>query len=835
MGVCIRALMIGLVFVMAASARAQVPSPSEHLGREAGGHFTLADWNEVSGYYHKLAEASPRVNVSVEGKTTEGRDFVVAVISSEANLANLDEIRRHAAAIADPRNKTERAKREAIEQGKVVLIITPAMHATEAAGTQFGMAFAHQLATSDEEPWKSARENIVVVMPASLNPDGLDHVVEWYRQNVNTPYEAASLPKLYQFYTGHDNNRDWFMLTQAETRNMTRLIYSVWHPQIYWDVHQQGSDSERLFVPPYRDPLNPNLDPGIIAGINLIGNRAVMDMTREGYSGVATGVSYDMWWAGGNRNIPVRHNIIGILTEAASVNIASPIFQERGDLKPPHGKAYGPSNQYINPWPGGWWRIGDIIEYELAFGRSLLGTINREPRMWLSNAMEAAERSIAKGQGEGVRGWIIPADNRDPAAVRRLIDALMQTAVEVHVSEAEIEADGRTYPAGSIVIRRDQPYGAHAKDLFDIQRYPEGEAPYDVAGWSLPLLMGVRRVEVMSAIDAELKRVNKAEEAVAAFKGDPRLADNKDAIASGGSDAWTQVVEQLKEEKKLNFITHGEREGLIVPQAGGIKGVLSGVASKVSESSIELTKLPRIGVYAPWTGSMDEGWLRYVLDTWQVPYTRMRNEMIRAGELGDMLDVLIIADYSPSALQRGRPFGSAPEEMTGGLSPEGSIAVEEFVRNGGTLITFKNASKWAIDLMQIPLVDVTTGDAAKGFSCPGSVLRGLADEQHALTAGLPDSVPLFFSNALAWREMTRNERDDARLAEKPMQTLLRYAPTELLLSGYIAKPEVIEGRMAWVRVEHGEGQVHLFGFQPHYRAWAQSTFPLIFRAALLEQ
>ena len=250
----------------------------------------------------------------------------------------------------------------------MVLFITPAMHSTEVAATQMGMEFAWLLATSEEEPWRTARQTTVVVMTPTLNPDGLDHVSEWYNKNVQTPYEGTALPKLYQYYTGHDNNRDWFMLTQAETRHLSRLIYQEWHPQILWDVHQQGNLEERMFVPPFKDPLNANIEPLTVAAVNLVGTRAVLDMTREGLTGIATGVSYDNWYVGGNRNVPTRHHIIGILTEAASANLASPVFQPASALKNPLGKGkYDRSNQFVDPWPGGWWRVRNIIDYELGF------------------------------------------------------------------------------------------------------------------------------------------------------------------------------------------------------------------------------------------------------------------------------------------------------------------------------------------------------------------------------------------------------------------------------------------------------------------------------------
>lgn len=837
--------LIGLLSCASASGQATgAASPEAFLGRPVGTDFELADWEQVSGYYRELADASRRVELTKVGETTEGRDFLIAVISSEANLERIEEIKGHARMIADPRGKSESELRRATRDGKVIVFVTPSMHSTEVAATEMGMRFAWMLATSDEQPWKSAREETVVVITPSLNPDGVDHVVEWYREHVGTNLEGTSLDKLYQFYTGHDNNRDWFMLTQTETRHLTRLLYQEWFPQILWDVHQQGNSKERFFVPPYRDPLNPNLDAGIVAGINLIGTRAVMDMTREGFTGIATGVSYDNWWNGGNRSVPCRHNVIGILTEAASAKYASPIFQEVSSLRDPLGSSrYQPSNQFLRPWAGGWWRVSDIIDYELAFGRSLLGSVSREPRFWLTNALEAAKRNIDSDVRGGPRGWLIPIDNPDRGATRRMIDVLLASGVEVHVAEASFEADGREFPAGTIVLRRDQPYGGYVQDLFELQDFPPGTNPYDVTGWTLPLLLGVRRVEVTRDFSVSTRPVSTPEEATEAFAGDPRLGEFGDgtgeesgnADGAGGtaevvsladSDGWIRLIEAVRDGGSARVRLGGEGAGL-----AAIGGERDDDASS-GESVTRIDAMPRIGVYAPWAASMDEGWLRWVLDEFDVPFQRIRNETIRDGQLHELVDVLILPSVTRGSIDRGRSPDGSPREISGGLDPEGALAVQRFVRGGGRLITLGSSSAWAIDLFGLPLTDVTRGNEAGDFSCPGSILRGVV-EPHALTAGLPGEISLFFSRSSGWKRTGDSDRDAEGVNGGSIKTLLRYAPNRLLLSGFIRNPETLEGSDAWVVAECGEGEVHLFGFRPHYRAWTQATFHLLFRSIFL--
>jgi len=804
---------LSLLSLLSTSVAAQGPlgvtSPEEHLGRPVGRDFELADWGEVSGYFRRLAEDSPRVRVRTVGQTTEGRDFLLATISSEENLANLEELRAASRRLADPRGMGAEEREAVLARAKPILFVSIGMHSTETAAPQFGMELAYRLATSDQEPFASARREMVVLIAPCLNPDGLDHVVSWYRETVGTPYEASGLLKLYQYYAGHDNNRDWFMVSQAETRMVTELLYSEWFPQVYWDVHQQGSRRERLFVPPFRDPLNPNLDHGVIAGIGQLGSRALFDLTRWGFTGVSTGVTYDMWWNGGNRNVPVRHNVIGLLTEAASVNIASPIFVPKSDLSAPRGiDGYAPSNQFPEPWPGGWWRIRDIIDYEHGFARSLLGSVAREPRLWLENALGAATRAVELGQEDAPRAWIVPSSNADRAATRRLMDSLLVGGVELHLAPAEFTADGRTWPAGSIVILREQPYGQHVKDLFEVQRYPEGDPPYDVAGWTLPLLLGVRRVEVMGELDVALERVTSADAAVAGFASG--LEDTGGSPADG--DVWIEVFRRLGQGERVGW--NGER-----------------FAFRAGEDGVAL---PRIGLYSPWSGSMDEGWMRFAFDSFGVPYVSVRNEMVRAGALSEFLDVLVVSSISGRQLDRGRTEGSVPSEYAGGLAPEGATAIEDFVRAGGKLIVVGSSAGWAVELFDLPLTDVTRGEEAGEFACPGSVLRTLPTEGERLTGGLPGSMAAFFSRSSAWRieEEEHEEDENGSNGKRALDVLMRYAPTRVLLSGWVRSPEVIADQAAWVRAEHGAGTIDLFGFRPQYRGWSQGTFQLLFRALL---
>lgn len=789
-------------------------SPEAFLKRSVGADFCLVDWKTVDSFYEQLAENSPTVALSHIGKTTEGREFSAVVISSPSNLQNLPAIKEASRTIADPRGKSAAQIESAIENGKVILVITPAMHSDEPAATEMAMQLSWMLAISQEEPWRSMRDAAITVVVPTLNPDGLDHVNQWYTANLGKPSEDSSLPELYQKYVGHDNNRDFFAMTQVESQLLAQLMYDEWNPQILWDVHQHGKTGARFFVPPYCDPLNENIDPVMVAGINSIGARAVMDMTASGCTGIATGVSYDNWWNGGNRSVPARLNIIGILTEAASVNYASPVFLKPSELRDPLGRGdYRPSNQFVSPWSGGWWRQADIVRYELEFAKSLFGSISREPKLWLKQKLAAAVRASTLDDQSSRIAWLITVDNKDIGAAQRLVGILDQMKVEVHQSKSIVTADSRQYAAGTLVVRCDQPHSRFVNDLFEWKTFPKGEDAYDVAGWALPALFGLRVVEVVDDIEGDLELLQ-----------DPTLAEaftQQDTADFRDSRQWIALTRYLASENRHDAVT---LTSSMVPdkQTRSVEALAKTVGT-----------MPRVGIYAPWSASIDEGWLRWTLEYLGVPYQRVRNSMVRAGRLRDDFDVILIPDIRPSTIEHGRGKHSAPVSQTGGLDADGMIAIEQFVDDGGKLIVMESACPWVIDLFRLPVVDVTTEKGSEKFACSGSVVRG-ALKEHALTDGLLRDVAFMFTNSKAWRILTAKEQAERKAADCKVVPMLTYAPRAVLLSGAMSHPEVIEDQIAWAMVKRQKGTIHLFGFRPYYRGWTHASFHLLIRAILID-
>ncbi|MCE7960755.1 MAG: peptidase M14, partial [Acidobacteria bacterium ACB2] len=482
-------LALAVLLLPASPARAiEVPSPSGFLGMAVGADRTLADWEQVSAYFRALDAASPRVEVVSLGKTTLGAELLMAVVSSEENLARKDRIREVARRLADPRGLTAAEEAALVEEGRAVVLVTCAIHSSEVAATQMAMEWAHALATGEDEETRRRLSEVVLLLVPSLNPDGHRMEVEWYRKNLGTPYEGSRMPWLYHPYVGHDDNRDWTMLTQVETKAMTRAVYKEWHPQVWLDEHQMGSSGPRMFVPPYAEPVDPDIHPLVWREVNLIGSRMALALEQAGKSGVIYGYSFDAYWIGGTKNTAWWKNVTGLLTEVASARMATPVFVPETELS--GGRKglvdYGPQTNFPNPWPGGWWRLRDVMDYERIASDALLATCADHRRDLLFDTAARARQTVAAAApGEAIR---IPAAQRDRPTALLLARLLDEHGVEV-----------RQGPGGDLFVPLGQPYGRFVREVLGTQRYPEVRLvpgkepvlPYDVAAWSLPLLLGV--------------------------------------------------------------------------------------------------------------------------------------------------------------------------------------------------------------------------------------------------------------------------------------------------------------------------------------------------------
>ena len=577
-----------------------VPSPASILGWAPGTDRKLPSWKQVTDYFAAVDKASTRVSVRTLGRTTLGRPFIVAFISDSATLANLPRYRKIQQQLMDPRERTAATRASLIAQGKNVILITSSIHSNEVGGFLTPLVVTDRLARADTPEAKLILANTIIMLVPSQNPDGVDIVGNWYRSTLDTPAEGTNPPSLYHFYTGHDNNRDWYAFTQKETRYTVDSLYTPWTPQIVNDVHQQGANAGRIFIPPYMDPLEPNIDPVLTASTNALGMAMAWRMTAEGKTGIATNASYDQWSPA--RQYSLNHRGARILTETASARLASSIdvpFDKLGT-----GRGYDAkiaSWNFPAVWPGGRWGIGDIVSYQVSATWALLLQAASDRGAWLESYATLGERALAANHPWTTTDvpsmYVISKQQRDPAALARLLWTLQHGQVVVHESQ----------PAGSYLVPTAQPFGSYAKALLErqaypnLQEYPGGppKRPYDVTAHTLPLLFGVE-VQAVSTptmqLGAVVKPVVEPAYEVSGLSGTSRkrIAIYQSYSASM-DEGWTRWV---FDANRVPFTTVHDRD----IRAGGLRAKFDAIVLP-DQSPAEL----RRGLGTPYPDSLRGG------------------------------------------------------------------------------------------------------------------------------------------------------------------------------------------------------------------------------------
>ena len=846
------------------STYAQLMPPEEVLGFQVGSDYQVAGWKTVSDYMHHVAENSDRVLVETLGKTTEGNDLLMLLISAPENLENLaryQQIQREIALPTKPGPELDALAQE----GKAVVLINCNLHSTEIASSQMSMELAHQFATAETPQIKKILENVIVLLIPSANPDGLDIVVDWYNRTVGTPHEGSEIPWLYHKYTGHDNNRDWFMLTQIETQLLTRVLYEEWFPEVVYDVHEMSYRGPRFVIPPYFEPVNPNIPPLLQRTLSLIGAQLAFDLTSDGFTGVLSSAVYDTWWHGGFRTVPYRHNMVGILTEAARVEIATPIFQPHHTLKGYRRglDQYALRTNFPEPWPGGWWRLRNIVDYEKAATFSILDFVVEHRVTLKTNFYKMGLAAIAKGQDEPPRAFLIPTAQRDIHTTLKMLDILKRGGVQIHQANAPFTADGIEYPADTYVVLMSQPFRAHAKDLLEVQRYPERrpspesppERPYDIAGWTLPLQMGVRTIAVVHPFEADLRQLPLLPAVQGTLDGTPEptsyLFENRtNAEALFLNHLFNARFGDNSRKYKLYWAERNvELAGETLPPGAILIKTVEPPLQQIAElnalaleygihihadASINEENLgrifssmdaPRLGLYKPWTANMDEGWTRWVLDTYGFNYNSLTNAEIRAGDLAARYDAIILPDLGAPGILNGHSIGRLPLEYVGGIGTEGLANLRAFVEDGGTLICLNRATELPLKYFGLRekgifnVVEKNNQPNEDAFFCPGSLLRVRIDTKHPIGHGLDNEMAIFFKSGPVFSA----ERGGA-------EVIARYPEFNPLMSGWLEGEKRIRQKAALLEVQLGNGHVILFGFKPQHRGQSYGTFKLLFNA-----
>lgn len=774
---------LGLLLLAASSAiAAPPPTPQSWFGHPIGADKTVLDWDKVVAYFNALAKSSDRMKVEELGKTADGRPFIAATIADPDTLRHLDryiEIQRR---LADPRQTTPAEAERLIPEGKTVVLLTCSIHATEIASTHTAVEYAYKLLTEDTPHNRAILKDTILILVPSLNPDGVDIVTQWYRRTLGTPYEGTAPPWLYHKYVGHDNNRDWYIFSQPETRLTISKLHNVWHPEIVYDVHQMGANAARLFVPPWLDPTEPNIDPILMQEMNMIGTAMAADLTASGKTGIAIHGVYDFWTP--SRHYQAFHAGLRILTESASARIASPITLTADQIAQT-GLGYNPRERswnYLEPWMGGTWRLRDIIDYqEIAWDSCLYNAALHRTEL-LRNFYRVGQRQVARTEPAA---FVVTADQRDPGATRKMLETLRFGQVEIGQAAN-----------GDAVISMHQPYSGWAKALLERQAYPNDrlypggppKRPYDTTAETLPLLMGV-----------DVKAVNQAPAVTGAWK--PTQANLPPKAAD--TDTWTRVNAAWKTGHAV------------------WRNPATGDFGPASAPGWREVKKPRIALYQSYTANMDEGWTRWLLENFGFEYTTVHNKDIQAGGLRGKFDVIVFPDQPAASIENGQR--NLPEEYRGGIGAQSAALLKEFASAGGTLIFLNNASEYAISRLGIAAKTVTPSRGGRGedagsseFYIPGSLLNARIDTKSPLAYGVPAEIAIWNEQSPAW--------------DTELPIVARYPDSNLLASGWIVGEQVIAGKAALIDAPMGSGHVVLFGMRPQYRAQSYLTFKLLFNA-----
>lgn len=839
---------VGCMFLsLAESAFAQsthITTPAEQFGFEPGTDRKLADWAQLTAYYQKLASQSDRLRYQELGKTMEGRPFVMLTVSAPENLARLSEYKDIVDRLSDARKTSPEEALRLIARGRTVVIVTFNIHSTEIASAQTAASFAYRMVSSSDPDVLTTLQNVILLLVPSQNPDGEQLVVDWYKKTLGTPAEGSNPPVLYAKYVGHDDNRDWVGLTQLETQHTARVI-NEWHPQILYDLHQQGANAPRIYLPPWVDPIDPNVDPLLVSSMNSLGMRIAHDIASSGKSGVLVHGVYDFWSP--LRDYISLHNGVRILTESASANLASPIevpFEKLGA-----GIGYDAKVaawNYPDPWKGGTWHLRDIVAYQMTALASITRSAAADRERFLSDFYAISSRAVHPESGP--YAYVVSPDQIDPGTTVRLVKTLFDGGVEVQQATAAFEAGGKQYPVGSYIIALNQPFRAFAKTILerqhypDIREYPGGppQKPYDVTTTSLPLFYDVQADEIQDKFTAQASLLS----AIVPVAGHaPRASASGYLLDARRNSSYYALFALLRQGVKAYRLTGSNVEPgtIYIPRQSGVGPKLAAVAKQfsadiepatgpVSGAALEV-KEPRVGLYKSWIASLDEGWTRFVFEKSAVPYKSLVDADIRKGSLRKRFDAIILPDNAASAILEGRAREGrdganrleqpkVPPEYRGGLGKDGAAALQAFVEAGGTIITSNKAADVYATKDNPVFTNALREVPSKEFYCPGSILEITVDRSSPIAFGSAATVPVFFETGPTFKISG---------AGRPVG---RYTSDDPLLSGWILGGKYLNGTSAIGDVPVGKGRIVSFGFVPIYRGLSEVTYKLLFNAML---
>ncbi len=850
-----------------------IQTPKEFFGFKPGADRMLFSYEQLISYLQKLDEVSPKIKLEEIGKTPLGKPMYIAFISSEENINNLDKLKEINKELALNPALSEEQREKYFSEGKVFVLGTLSMHSDEVGPSQAAPLVAYNLVTSDDPEMLEVLNNVVYMMVPSHNPDGMDKVVEHYNKYKGTKYESSSMPGVYHKYIGHDNNRDFVTLTQEDTKAIARIYNKTWFPQVMVEKHQMGKTGPRYFVPPMHDPIAENVDAGIWNWTGVFGSKLITDMTKAGLKGVSQHYLFDDYWPGSTETA-IWKNVIGFLTECASANYATPVYVEPNELNV-YGKGLSEYEKSINmpqPWQGGWWRLSDIVEYEVVSTKSILETASQHREEILMYRNDLCRKEVELGKTEPPYYYILPQKQHDKSELLDLVNLLDEHGINVYFLKKSITINNQICEEGDFIIPLAQPFRAFIKEVMEKQNYPvrhytpNGKImkPYDITSWSLPLHKGVTSVEVNEKVlipQSDMEKVI----APVSIKMRPGLEYDAVLFTAANNESYKAAFTALSSGIEVERLTEAvEVKGEKVP-AGSflidlsfnnrkeVDKLIGGLSVPpmylVSASGYKTEKLvkPKVALVETNFHDMDAGWTRFVFDNYGIDYTILMPEDFEKTELTKKFDVIVFPSVNKSVLMEGKYKSGEryyipqyPPEFTKGIGKKGMEMLMTFLDKGGIIVSWGNSTEMFMGTLeikhgekdkeefQLPVRDISKSLSKNGLYVPGSLLRVELTNDNPLTYGMQDEIGVFFRGKPVFATSIPHFDMDRRVIAK-------FPKENIMMSGYAEKVEKLKYKTAMVWLKKGKGQLVLFGFNPQFRGSTNVSFKLLFNSLLLNK
>lgn len=830
------------------SAQKKITTPEEYFGFQMGADRKLARWDKMVAYFYMLEKQSDRLKVINMGPSTEGHPFLLMIISSPENLANLDKLQKINKTISNPKGVSQETIDQYIQEGKVVIFQTMGLHASEVGGVQMTPELTYDLLTRNDSEALRILDNVIYFMMPSINPDGQVMITDWYRETVGTEFEGLSMPFLYHRYSGHDNNRDGDFLNLQESKYIAKAMFVDWPAQAYIDHHHMGSYGARFYVPPYCDPIRPYADPIVWREISWYGSHIAYKLEGEGFKGVLNAAQFAGWGHFGWHWITPFHNIAGMLTESAGVKLATPIYIHPEQLRA-NTRAfpdYEAQSTFPNPWLGGWWRLRDIVEQKKSSAWSLLDIAARNKETVLRNAYLKAKNQTQRGAEGDVKTVIIPASQHDVLTSVKMINILLQSGLEIQKANSDFEVQGMQYKKGSYILSLAQPKMGLIRNLLTETHYMDNSwtrkedgtpvRPYDLATHTMYEFMGVKVDATDVQVKGDFEMITKAEEMIGYVDSNHKYY-HVDGRLNQSFKAINLLLNQGAKVMRINKSTEDFKAGDFIIVKASLE-ILETVINETGVAFNGLNELPTEGIqelnrgklalFQRYNGgNMDEGWTRLCFENFAFDYHTLQGAEVKAGKLNKKFDVIVLPDDSPSGITgeyaknaRRKPE-KYPAKYQSGVGDQGTKALKEFVEQGGTLVALGSSYEFVKNTFDLKIRNITENLKSTEFYCPGSTVKVNVDNTDPLAYGMPEEALVLFRSSPVFEVIPSRLNADYK-------TVVRYQKENLLKSGWLIGEKNIAKKSAMLTVNYGKGKIVIIGFRVQHRNQMDGTFKLLF-------